>query len=501
MRNARVKASSYRLWQILLFPVVVLAAALVVTSCNSGSMNTASGMGTVSVMVSDPATCQAPAGPFSHVFVTITDLQVNVSSTASATDSGWVDLTPNLSKNPKQVDLLGLANSQCFLADLGDSLELQAGTYQQIRVILASNSATLPTSVSNACSTASANNCVVLNSDSSVHALQLSSEAQTGIKIPGSQINSGGFTIASGQTKELDINFLTCESIVQEGNGQFRLKPVLHAGEVSAASTSINGTVLDSVTGKAINGTAYVAVEQPDSNKIDRIQMYQKVNADGTFVFCPLPAGTYDVVVVGADSSGDLYQPSIVTGVSVGSTTGNIKLYLPTTATTPTLTNSSAVLSGEVTSQNGAGTPAGTVADVQLSALETVNSVVYTIPLPPTSKQSSATLSVETAAAVSPATCPPGVGTPAGTTDCVNYSLTVPSGAAYWGAWSASGTTLNAPPTTALLANYSVDGIASLSGAPDCSVSEIKNPTATTALSSTVPYAMTALNLNFQGCQ
>lgn len=192
------------------------------------------GDGAVSVMVSDPATCQAPNGPFSHAYVTITDVQVNVSSTASATDGSWVDLTPSLSKNPKQVDLLGLANNNCFLASLGDSLQLQAGSYQQIRLILAPNTATF---TGNACSTASAANCVVLTSDSSVHALNLSSEAQTGIKIPSGQIASGAFTIAAGQTKDLDIDFNTCESIVKEGNGQYRLKPVLHAGEVSATST------------------------------------------------------------------------------------------------------------------------------------------------------------------------------------------------------------------------------------------------------------------------
>ena len=41
---------------------------------------------------------------------------------------------------------------------------------------------------------------------------------------------------AAGQTKDLNIDFNACASIVQQGNGQFRLKPVLHAGEVSLDS-------------------------------------------------------------------------------------------------------------------------------------------------------------------------------------------------------------------------------------------------------------------------
>jgi hypothetical protein len=316
MNTESGKESSRGILKVLIFLGCLLAAALVVASCTSGTVNS-SGMGTVSVTLSDPATCQAPSGPFSHVYVTITGIKAHVSATASDTDSGWVDLAPALAKTPKQVDLLGLANNKCFLATLGDSLQLQAGTYQQLRVILAANSATIS---SNACSTASAANCVVLTSDSSVHALNLSSEAQTGIKIPSGQIASGGFKIAAGQTKDLDIDFNTCESIVKQGNGQYRLKPVLHAGEVSTTSTSINGKVLDKATGNPVNGTVLVAVELKDLSGVDRISMSMLANADGTFVFCPLPSGggTYDVVIVGTRSDGVLYDPSIVTGVAVG---------------------------------------------------------------------------------------------------------------------------------------------------------------------------------------
>ena len=461
----------------------LLVTSLVIAACNSGTISTGSGMGTVSVMLSDPATCQAPNGPYSHVYVTITDIKVNVSATAADGDNSWVDLTPNLSKSPKQVDLLGLADNHCFLASLGDTLQLQAGTYQQIRVILAPNTANVS---GNACGSSA--NCVMLTSDSSntPHPLLLSSEAQTGIKIPGSQISSGGFTIAAGQTKELDINFLTCESIVQQGNGQYRLKPVLHAGEVSAISSSINGTVVDSATGKAVNGTVYVALEQPDTTtaKVDRVYMYQKANADGTFVFCPLTGGPYDVVIVGTTAGGQFYQPTIITGVTVGSTPGTVKLYLP-----PATQNAS--LSGVVSAQTSAN--AGAVADVQLSALETVNTATYTIPLPPTSTQSSATLGVETVPAVSPATCP----ATTGTADCVSYTMNLPSGAVNIGAWAASGPTLT---LTTNFATYSVDGIATIpgsGGASDCNPSEIT--VAGPALTA-VALNPTGINLAYKSC-
>lgn len=463
------------------------ALSLVVVACSSGSGKSTSGTATVNTRLSDPATCEAPAGPYSHVYVTITDVQANVSATAANSDSGWVDLTPNLSKSPQQIDLLGQANNQCFLATLGDAQQLQAGSYQQIRLMLADNSTGASIST-NACGN-SAVNCVVLASNASVHPLQLSSESKTGIKIPSGQIAGGNFTIAAGQTKDLDIDFSTCESIVQEGNGQYRLKPVLHAGEVSTTSTSINGKILDNATGNPVNGSVMIAVEQKDSTGVDRIQRSTLANTDGSFAFCPLPSGTYDVVIVGTRTDGSLYEPAIVTGVAVGSTVGSVNLFLPSVATGATAT-SSANLNGTVTSQNSSSV--GTVADVDLSVLETVSGTTYTIPLPPTSTQSSATLSVETGASAGTTTCTTG-------TDCANYTLQVPTGAPYLGAWASSGATLAAVGTSA---SYIVDGNAFVPGSggtSDCTPSEVKS--AATTLATTGQAAVAVQALAFTQCQ
>src|SRR5439155_23669758 len=157
-------------------------------------------------------------------------------------------------------ELRGFASYKCFTAPLGNKQELQAGNYQQIRIILAYNSAGQINN--NACKSSA--NCVV-TSDGTVSQLELSSESKTGIKIPSGQIANGGFNIAAGQTKDLDIDFNTCVSIVQEGNGKYRLKPVLHAGEVSVTSSSVNGTVVDSATGNHIDGQVTVALEQKDA--------------------------------------------------------------------------------------------------------------------------------------------------------------------------------------------------------------------------------------------
>src|ERR1700747_208490 len=184
-----------RFTSFLVLPLFA-AAATFLLSCGRSNNNSMQ-MATVQVSLSDPATCSAPQGPFSHIYVTVTDVRIHQSATASDTDSGWVDLAPGLAGTPVQVDLLGAA-TQCFLKTLGSS-ELQPGTYQQIRILLADNSATVN---GNQCGTAA--NCVVLASDPlNPRPLQLSSESKTGIKIPPGQIAGSKFVKAAGGNNDI----------------------------------------------------------------------------------------------------------------------------------------------------------------------------------------------------------------------------------------------------------------------------------------------------------
>ncbi|HEV2134013.1 MAG TPA: DUF4382 domain-containing protein [Terracidiphilus sp.] len=484
-------------WQFTIVFGCLFAIALVLVACSSMSSTTpASGMGKVTVSISDPATCQTPNGPFYQVWVTIADVQANTSASAGNSDSGWVDLTPNL-KTPMQVNLLGIANNQCFLATLGDAMELQAGSYQQIRIKLAPNSGTIYGS-----NCTGANNCVVLDSNhSKSYPLLLSSEAQTGIKIPSGQIAGGAFKISAGQTKDLDIDFKTCMSIVTEGNGQYRLKPVLHAGEASTTSVSVNGKVVDA-QGNPVEG-AIVAIEQPDGSKdpggnpIDRFITSTVTSSDGTWVICPLvaqidgdPTKPYDLVITGANSSGVLLAPSIVTGVSMGTTAGTVTLNGSASMTTAAA--STATISGQVTSAASATT--ADVVDVSLSILEAVNHVDYTIPLPATASQiGGQNLTVTTAAtanlpAPAPA-CP-------NNTDCYDYTLQAQALGAYIGTWGSGGTTLAQPNAVPV---YMVDGNATTSTSTPtttCNPSEQISP----AIVFPVGSFTGTTNLAFTGC-
>lgn len=286
---------------------------------------------------------------------------------------------------------------------------------------------------------------------------------------------------------------------MQEGNGQYRLKPVLHAGEVSTVSSSINGTVIDAATGNASTGMVEVALEQPDANGIDRVYMTTLADASGHFVFCPLPDGTYDIVVVAEDKNSNFYQPAILTGVKVGETTGNIQLNMPAS-------NGNAALTALVTSSDTS-TPAKAIAiDATLSVLEKIGSTTYTVPLPPfpnTPQLGGGTLTVSTAASTATLTCPTN-------TDCAQPQMNAPAGAAYLYAYGTSGPTLTTT-GSALFATYTVEAQAFVTGTSTRNCSEatpadLQTDAAVLAASTTYPLSVTgtgttAKPLAFTSCQ
>ncbi len=473
-----------------LFCTITIALAVtgtvILSGCGTGSSRSSSFPATVNITVSDPATCSGPQGPFSHIFVTITDAKIHASSSAGDNDPGWIDLTPSLPQNPQQVDLLGQANNQCFLAMLGSTTELQPGTYQQIRIFLANNSATVK---SNQCGNTA--NCVMLSSDPSntPHPLLLSSQSQTGLKIPSGQIAGGQFVVTAGQTEDLDIDFNACASVIVQGNGQFRLKPVLHAGEVTLTASSINGKIVDSSTGQPISGgNTIVALEQKDSSGVDRVIMETVTDPTGAFVFCPVAAGTYDVVAVAINGAHVAYAATVITGAQPGDALGDVPLVAQAGSN-----KSPASITGQVTTSTGS---AAAAADISISALQPISlnnsTLLVTIPL---ASQSSATASLTTAAG---ANCP-------AKTDCASYTLSVPASNPSVGSFSTSGSQKPAAPASGPV-DYTVDAMAfvpSSGGQADCNPSDVQTSQTTTnaTLSVTAGGSVTAATLQFTGCQ
>jgi hypothetical protein len=360
---------------------------------------------------------------------------------------------------------------------LGSAIELQPGSYQQIRIILADGNVTV---ANNQCGTVA--NCVMLNGNSSnpPQPLLLSSQSKTGLKIPPGQIAGGQFVIAAGETKDLNIDFNACASIVAQGNGQFRLKPVLHAGEVSLTASSINGKIVDSITGQAIaGGNTVVALEQKDGAGIDRVILETVTDANGAFVFCPVTAGTYDVVAVAVSGAQVAYGSTVITGVQPGSALGTVPLFVQAGGNpTP------ASITGQITTSTGS---VGTPADVSLSVLQPISvngmTVLVTIPL---AAQSAATANLTTAAGTA---CP-------ANTDCASYTLSVAAANPSVGPFRTSGIQQPAAPASGPV-GYTVDAFSVA-----CSPVEMQTSSTITNTPLTVApgTSVTAATLAFTGC-
>jgi len=276
---------------------------------------------------------------------------------------------------------------------------------------------------------------------------------------------------------------------VAEGNGHFRLKPVLHAGEVALTSSSINGAIVDTLSGHAIaGGNTVVALEQKDKTGIDRVVMETLADANGAFVFCPVAAGSYDVVAVAINGAGDAYAATVVTGVQPGDALGTVPLVAQAG-----LNKSPASITGQVTTSTGS---TATVADISISALQAISvnnsTLLVTIPL---AAQSAATASLTTA---SGASCPT-------KTDCANYTLSVPALNPSVGTFSSGGSQEPAAPANGAV-NYTVDARAFVSGgggAPDCNPPDLQTSSTSTNTSLTVTAgtSVSAATLVFSGCQ
>jgi hypothetical protein len=494
----------------------LVGLAAVAISCGGGSSNVMTGMGTVVTTLSDPPSCAAatggaavvaaggtaaPAGTFSSVFVTIRSIKAHISATADANSDGWQELAPQLVLAPMQVDLLHLPASGngvvCLLQQLG-SASLPAGDYQQIRLILLANAApTGPVPATNACSSlGNVFNCVVDNSGT--HTLDLSSEANTGLKIPPGQIMGGPLHVAAGQSVDLNIDFNTCASILLEGNGDFRLKPTLTAGVVSPNLTGISGQIVDSVTLQPVAG-ATVTLQFADMSGTDRIVMQATTDSAGHFGFCPLPAGAvFDVVTDAITTSGTggstvttAYDVTVVFNVTGGTNLGAVPLVAETPATAGASTGPGTI-TGAITAINGT---MGASIDATVSALQTVTvssvSHTFTVPLFPNSNAS--------VAVTSSTSCP--TGAPKGAF-CGSYTLVVPASNPTVGTSSAGKTTITPPATGDVLYTVEADATNPTTSAAICTpASQTTSKDSTNMPLKVTPGATTtAAQIDFTGC-
>lgn len=255
-----------------------LAVSILAAACGGRGGSSASGQGNLRVALTD-----APACGYDKVNVTVVRVDVHRSSDADDNDGGWQSLVLD---PPRRIDLLTLTNG--VLEELGTTT-LPAGTYTQLRLVLAANGATNP-----------AANSVVFTGAGEV-ALQTPSGQQTGLKIP---VN---LTVAEGETADVVLDFDACRSVVRAGqSGRYLLKPVLRAlPRIDNGGLSVEGHL----AGLPSTGAA-VSLQQ--QGEVVRATV---TDAQGRFLLSPVPAGSYDLVVA-ADGRVTL----VMTGVPVSDT-------------------------------------------------------------------------------------------------------------------------------------------------------------------------------------
>jgi hypothetical protein len=198
----------------------------------------------------------------------------------------------------------------------------------------------------------------------------------------------------------------------------------------------------------------------------------------GTFLLCPLPSGTYDIVIAAITSAGVTYNATVTFGVPAGTAMGTIPLTLARGSTT-----ASGAIEGLVTTADGGATGA----DIALSALQTATPpggapVLVTVPLV---GESTPTIATER-----DASCPTQTG-------CAIYLLNVPAGNPLAGTFNAAGTAY-APPAGGSVV-YSVNAQAFIpgsAGTPNCLPSSLRTGPVTVSAGTLTRAAALA----FTGC-
>lgn len=209
--------------------------SLSLLSCKKDS----SAKSTLSVRMTD-----AP-GPYNSVNIDLLGVEI----TGTNNDAVLLNLT-NTTYN-----LLNYANGTDVLIGTGT---LDAGSVEQIRLILGPNNTVLVNNVSYPLSTPSAE--------------------QSGLKLQVHQ------ALVAGVAYSILLDFDANQSIVDQGNGTYKLKPVIRT-----IDTAISGSVVGKISPIGLIATVTAASALASYTSV--------VSVSGDFLIQGVPAGTYSVTV------------------------------------------------------------------------------------------------------------------------------------------------------------------------------------------------------------
>ena len=263
--------------------VLLVMGSLMACSDSTGPED---GTGTLRVNLVDSPTQLTAVDALEVVFK---EVLVHRSSNANTTDEGWFTVLPDtLPEAARAFDLLKLVNG--VFATLGE-VELEAGTYTQVRIMLESATLTV---------------------DGTPQDLFIPSGDETGIKLVSS------FTVDPNVITEITVDFDVAQSLHEAppGRGNYILRPTIRL-----VQNILSGTISGTVTPTGI-GAVVFALEPSSGDTVTSTMVY---NTMGGYVLQALLAGTYDV-----RASAEGYVDSTRTGISVtaGEDTENVDFEL-----------------------------------------------------------------------------------------------------------------------------------------------------------------------------
>lgn len=249
------------------FILLILMFGFIMNSCSNDSTKSSY---PVAIKMTD-----AP-GPYEAVFVDLQGVEI--------TGSGGQTVTLNVKKGI--YNLLDLSNGVNTLIAT-DTLE--TSTVEQIRLILGTNNSVTVNSVSYPLSTPSAE--------------------QTGLKLQVHQ------TLQQGILYTILLDFDANKSVVNLGNGGYKLKPVIRT-----IQTAISGSIKGKIS--PIGLATVSVVSATDAT----LSFSTNVNAEGSFTVMGLPPGTYNLTITPVSPLLPVVKSNIVVTAGIATDIGTIIL-------------------------------------------------------------------------------------------------------------------------------------------------------------------------------
>ncbi|UFS68993.1 DUF4382 domain-containing protein [Geomonas sp. RF6] len=269
-----------RMWGVVgLFLVAALVLAQL-PGCGGGGSGSTAAVGTLKVSLTDKQ-----SDTFANVFIAIKEVRVVPPGLENAPDNDSRLPVVVTYDTPHVVDVLTLR----FQQELLGSIPLPAGTYNQVRLILAPNPSGQADPV----------NYLTLKTAPTVKVpLTTPSAQQSGLKV------LGNFEVKAGVINAIVLDFDPNTAIVARGNGAYNLKPTgIRIIQTSASMTSfgaLSGTVVS--TSKDWSSATVSVVPQGGVNPIAAGTIFSNFSSnrwEGPFTAF-VPGGSYRVHVTAA---------------------------------------------------------------------------------------------------------------------------------------------------------------------------------------------------------